>query len=237
MIALAAWLLLPPPWPVASLAAPAVPRTAAWRAPSPFQADEEAARLVAGLADRGLHAEVVREAREFLLRHAASPRAEAVRYRLAEALFQLGRHGEARAEFGALAKSPGFELAGEVQYRLGECALALGDTKGAIDSLRRAAQGPATYLHSPARFLLAEALFDSGEPGQARAAYLELLERDDTEEFEADARYALVWCAKDLRAPDEILERTEQFSRAHPDDPRRAELACLLYTSPSPRDS
>ncbi len=226
MIALAAWLLLCPTWPAAPLAVLPIPETPTrWAGPS--QEDEEAARLVAGLAERGLHAEVVREAREFLLRHAASSRAEGVRYRLAEALFQLGRHGEARAEFGALAKSPRFELAGEVQYRLGECALALGDTEGAVVSLRRAAAGPATYLHAPARFLLAEALLESGEPSQARAAYLELLERDDAEEFEADARYALVWCAKDLRAPEEIVERAEQFLRIHADDPRGAELMLL----------
>ena len=47
-------------------------------------------RFVVGLADKGLHEEVVREARSFLREHGRDEHADQVRYRLGAALYEAG---------------------------------------------------------------------------------------------------------------------------------------------------
>ncbi len=63
----------------------------------PAQDADEQYTYVAALAEKGLHDRVVREAREFLHANPNHAKAELARYRLACALFELGRRSEAES--------------------------------------------------------------------------------------------------------------------------------------------
>ena len=225
--------------PLAAAALLLLPTTGVFEAPtgvalavahapqSQADAAEEAARLVAGLAERGLHAQVIREAREFFLKHPRSPRADGVRYRLAEALFQTGRFAEAREEFARLATKGAFELPMEVQFRLGECALELGEPAQAVPCFERVLAGDAEYLAPAAGYLIGEAHSRAGDPARAELAWLALLERPDAAAHAADARYGLVWCARDLGRAEDVLTRCAAFERAEAGDDRLSEVRLL----------
>src|SRR5687768_3058737 len=90
------------------LAASRTPSATAWGAVSaaPTRADEgdEQYQFLAGLCDKGLWDLAAREGRTFLERFPRHGRSELARYRLATALFELGRRDEAAKEFATLAR-------------------------------------------------------------------------------------------------------------------------------------
>src|SRR5687768_6091178 len=96
-----------------------------WLAAAQSGADDQYA-YVAGLAEKGLHDRVVKEAESFLREHSGHPKSALARYRLACALFELHREADAATHFRELAQRSGFEFAAEVQFRLGQCELAAG---------------------------------------------------------------------------------------------------------------
>ncbi|WP_419190371.1 tetratricopeptide repeat protein [Saltatorellus ferox] len=190
--------------------------------------DEQSA-LIAGLAKRGLHDMVVKEATDFLQRFTNHARANAVRYRLADAYFELGKTREALGQYQALDRVSGFEQAMEVKFRVGMCALELGENAVAAASLKAVEASDAEYLKSPAIYLLAEALFRSEAFDEAGAAYGRVLARKDdaAAEYVRDARYGRTWSAWKSKNFDATIAAAEDFLRQHADDPQAGELAFL----------
>jgi TolA-binding protein len=180
--------------------------------------------FIAGLAEKGLHAQVVREAERFLDQHAGHPKADLARYRLATALFDLERVPEARVQFADLARVRGFEFAAEVAFRQGQCELEAGANDVAARAFERVLAGDADYLETPATFLLGEARFRAGRFDEAELRYAATLGLEDGAAHAADARHGLTWCAFRLGHYDDAVQRAAQFQRAYPEDPRVAEL-------------
>src|SRR5262245_35804829 len=118
---------------------------------------DEQYRFLAGLADKGMHEQVVREAERFLREHPRHARADHARYRLACALFERSREDQAIEQFRALSRQRGFEFEAEVAFRLGQCALHAGDCSTAAQSLARAVAAKKDYLEVPALALLGDA--------------------------------------------------------------------------------
>ena len=67
-------------------------------------ADEQYA-FIAGLAEKGMHDRVVKEAESFLAQYPKHAKADAARYRLACALFELKETEKASAQFQELARA------------------------------------------------------------------------------------------------------------------------------------
>ncbi|MEM9799676.1 MAG: tetratricopeptide repeat protein, partial [Planctomycetota bacterium] len=189
------------------------------------EGDEESA-FIAGLAERGLHEMVVREATKFLDRRARHPRAAAVRYRRASARYELGAFDESLADYRALDRVDGFEQAAEVDFRIGQCSLELGKNEEAAAAFADVRKGDADYLHVPASYLLGEALFRSGSFDEARAAYASVLKAEGKEaaEYAADARYGVVWSAWKAREIEAAVAGASEFVARHGDDPRTGEV-------------
>lgn len=204
--------------PAAPLAAPGLL--------APDDGDDEAA-FIAGLADKGLHDLVVREAQKFLGARAAHRRAPVVRYRLGNAFFELGRFDEARAQFELLEKVAGFEQADEVRFRLGQCELRREAYAAAEEDFAAVAAGKADYLKVPATFLLGEARFRGGRYPGAAEAYTAVLAAKGAENYAPDARHGLVWCAWRSKENDRTVQLAEDFLKRHAQDPRAAEVAFL----------
>ena len=80
-------------------------------------------QYIDGLHDRGLHDMVASEAGDFLDDFPGHAERERVRYRLATALFELGRRDEALPHFQRLAESGSFDYQAECALRYGQCAL------------------------------------------------------------------------------------------------------------------
>jgi TolA-binding protein len=216
-----------------SLAAPALalprgPESAPGVAsrPSADDGDDEAA-FIAGLADKKMHDMVVREATKFLERRAAHRRAPLVRYRLANALFDLGRFDEARPHFENLEKVAGFEQPDEVRFRLGQCELRRDAFAAAEEDFAAVAAGQAAYLKVPSTFLLGEARFRGGKFKEAAEAYGAVLKSAGAESYESDARHGLVWCAWRTKDGDRTVQAAEDFLKRHAADPRAGEVAFL----------
>src|SRR5580765_3422951 len=93
-------------------------------------ADEQYS-FIAGLAEKGMHERVVKEAESFLAQYPRHAKADAARYRLACALFELHDTPKATGEFKRLSSRRGFEFEAEVAFRLGQCELEVGDCAGA----------------------------------------------------------------------------------------------------------
>ena len=90
-------------------------------APNPIALDDadEQYAFIAGLAEKGMHDRVVKEAESFLAEFPKHAKASAARYRLACALFELHDTAKATAEFQRLAALRNFEFESEVAFRLG----------------------------------------------------------------------------------------------------------------------
>ncbi|MFT5733485.1 MAG: TolA-binding protein [Planctomycetota bacterium] len=190
--------------------------------------DEQSA-LIAGLAKRGLHDMVVKEGTDFLQRFTNHRRMNAVRYRLAGAYFELGKTRESLAQYQALDGVNGFEQAMEVKFRLGQCAVELGENAVAVQSLRAVEASNADYLKTPAIYLLAEALFRSESFDEAGAAYGRVLKRtdDSAAEYARDARYGRTWSAWKKKNFDGTIAGAQDFLGQHGEDPQAGELAFL----------
>lgn len=191
------------------------------------EGDEEA-QFIAGIAKRGLHDMVVREARDFLQRRASHGRAATVRYRLADALYELGRPAEALTEYRTLDRVNGFEQASEVKFRLGQCLLDTGKPSEAAEAFRAAVQGKADYLKVPAAYLMGEALFQAADYPAAKAAYNAVLGAGEAgAEYARDARYGVAWSAWKGGDLEGTVTAAEAFLKAHASDPQAGELAFL----------
>ncbi|MEM9380173.1 MAG: tetratricopeptide repeat protein [Planctomycetota bacterium] len=194
---------------------------------SPDEGDEESA-FIAGLAKRGLNDMVVREANKFLKRRPDHRRAPAVRYRLADAYYELERIEEALAQYTALEKVKGFEQGAEVRFRVGQCALELGNLDRAARAFRGVKASDAEYLRVPATYLLAEALFRAESFAEAGEAYGEVLDAGDAAgEYARDARYGLVWSAWKGGDRPGTVAAAEAFTKAHAGDAQTGEIAFL----------
>ncbi len=180
--------------------------------------------FISGLAEKGLHTQVVREAARFLAEHRDHPKADLARYRLATALFDLDRLGEAREHFALLTGVRGFRFDDEVAFRLGQCHLEAGADAPAAEAFEQVLAGDAEYLHTPARFLLGEAYFRADRYRDAADCYEATLATEGGEAHAADALQGLAWCALRLTLHDDAARVAALFIRRHPDDPRVGEL-------------
>ncbi len=197
---------------------------------------DEQYRFLAGLVDKGLHELAVTEAQAFLQAHPKHEKAALARYRLAGALWELGRREEAGREYDALARLERFEYRAEALFRSGECALARGDEARALRMFEGVLAAGQTYLVAPALFALGEAHFRARRFAEAEARYAELL-RTQPECAEAPlARRALAWCAWERGDAPETARRAREFLGAERDPERRDELALLLGEALLPSD-
>ena len=189
---------------------------------------DEEAQFIAGLAKRGLHEMVVRESRDFLRRRVAHKRASTVRYRMADALFELGNTAEALTEYKALDQVAGFEQATEVKFRLGQCLLDLGQNAEAAAAFRGAVSGNAEYLKAASSYLLGEALFRIEDWTGAREAYAGVFRATEgVAEYARDARYGVTWSAWKGGDYDATVAGAEAFLANHKDDSLVGEIAFL----------
>ena len=211
--------------PRAPLPPPPAPALGNPTAPAPWDEVEDRYQFIVGLAEKGLSDQVVREAERFLADHRGSDRADLVRYRLANALFGLGRAAEARPHFAALAALAGFRYGDEVAFRHGQCELEAQAFDAAYSAFERVRAGAAGYLHTPATFLAGEARFRAGRYGEAADLYRAVLAAEDAGDSARDARHALVWCLYRTEQHEAALGEIARYVKAHPEDERIAELA------------
>jgi TolA-binding protein len=188
---------------------------------------EEQYAYVAGLAEKGLSEQVVREAQGFLREHAAHPKADVVRYRLGCALFELQREKEAAPVFRELARRPDFELAAEVQFRLGQCLLAGGEREAAEQALARVLAAKKEYLVPPALALLAQSELARKDHEHALAHFEQLLARKDAGDYAADARCSRAWCLQRLGRAAEAAQAARGALPSAPQS-RQGEMSFLL---------
>jgi len=193
------------------------------------EAADEAAAFVVGLAAKDLHELVLKEGRAFLAAHAAHAEATLVRHLVAEAAYTLRRFEEARADFERVASVPGFAQAREARFRLGQCALELGDPRAAALAFEALIAAGADYLRPAAGFLLGEARFALREFEAAEAAYFGVLQLDEPGPYGFDAACAMCWTAKERGNLDAVVARATACLAAAPaDDVRTSALWLLL---------
>jgi tetratricopeptide (TPR) repeat protein len=192
---------------------------------------EQRYQYVAGLAERGLHEQVAKEASALLAEHPGHGRAPFTRYRLAEALFALRRFDAARLEFERLDALRDFDFAVEVDFRRGLCARELGDLDGAEGPWGEVVAAGEGYLRWPALALLGDANLRTGELDAATAAFERLLGAEGAADHGSDALHGLVWCQFRREQGDALAERAGQFLARFPGDPRRAEVWFVLGES------
>lgn len=161
----------------------------------PQDAADDQYRFLAGLAEKGLHEQVVREAESFLREHPRHAKADHARYRLACALFELKREDQALEQFKTLASKRGFEFEAEVNFRFGQCALDAGDCAAAQQALARTVALDKDYLDVPARALLGDAQLACKRYADAEQSYAAVLERDKKGDWIGDALCGLAWSA------------------------------------------
>ena len=203
------------------------PAVAAGPARAPADEADDQYAFVVGLAEKGMHDVVVREARIFLQRHPDHAKAPLARYRLASSLFELERTAEAADELRRLARRRGFEFEAEVHFRLGQCELQLERPERAAAAFARVLELDRDYLHRPAKFFFAEASFRRGDFERAERSYGEVLEAGERDEYARDSAYGLAWCAYRRGDHDAAVERIAAFLRSHPRDGASDELRLL----------
>lgn len=186
---------------------------------------EERYQFIAGLCDERQFELAVTEARAFLSEHARHPKAELARYRLACALYELGRREEARPEFTELAKRSGFEFAAEVAFRLGQCELAANRPAAAASAFERVRGSKAEYLLQPATFFLGEARLQQGDFAAAEAAFGEV---DPQGEYGREARAGLAWSAHKRGQHERASELAAQFLAADAEHALADEMCFIL---------
>jgi len=185
---------------------------------------DEQYQFVIGLAEKGLHDQVVREAEDFLGSYPDHPKAVPTRYRLADAQFKLNRLADASANFAPLAALEGFEFRAESALRLAQCQLAAESFAEAATNLELVLTLEKEYLLQPSTFLLAEAYFRGGEYEKAKARYGEVA---GVEEYTKDCLYGMTWCSYRLDQFDEAVRISGDFATRFPNDPLVHELRFL----------
>lgn len=191
---------------------------------APQGGPDEQYQFVIGLAEKGLHEQVVREANDFLASYPDHPKAVPTRYRLAAAQYSLGSLEDAAANFAPLAALEGFEFRAESGLRLAQCQLAADDFAGAATSLEVVLTLEKEYLIKPSTFLLAEAYFRGSEYAKAKQRYSEVAA---VEEYTKDSLYGMTWCSYRLKEYDEAIRIAQDFETRFAGDPLVAELQFL----------
>jgi len=199
-------------------------------APRAGDADEQYA-FIAGLAEKGMHERVVKEAQSFLAQYPRHAKADAARYRLACALFDLHDAAKATGEFEKLAARRGFEFEAEVALRLGQCRLDGGDCAAAQSSFERAITLHKDYLMAPAQWLLGEAQLRCGAIDAAEASYRAALALDADGKYAADAQAGLAWCSFKSKKFDDAAERARKLLDRSTISERTDEMRFLLGES------
>ena len=204
------------------------------RAAAAMDAGDDQYRYLVGLVDKGLYELAAEEAQAFLRAHPRHEKATLARYRLATALFELGRREESAPHYEALAGGAGFEYRTEALFRLGQCRLDAERFDDAERAFAAVVDGPQDYLRGPATFLAGEAALRAGRPAEARARYEALLERFPDSEHAADAERGLCWCAfqeGDAAATIRLAERFLGRRREHASGPEILVLLGEAYLS------
>jgi TolA-binding protein len=189
---------------------------------------EEQYRYLVGLLDKDMHELAIEEARAFLRDHARHEKSALVRYRLADALWELGRHEEAAREYEVLARLERFEYRAECLFRGGEAARARGDAARARTALTAVLDCGQGYLVPPALLVLAELEFQARRFGEAEARYRALLEEHAASAEASHARLGLVWCALERGDAAESARRARAFLHEERAPEQRDELRLLL---------
>ena len=204
-------------------------RTAALLASLLFAPDaaDDQYQFIVGLADKGMHKLVITEAEDFLRKHPRHERKDLVRYRLAAALYETDRAGEAAPHFRALASKRGFRYEAEAAFQLGQCETAAKRFDDAIDAFTRVLELDKDYLHAPATFQIGEAAFQKGDHQEAAKRYRTLLQVDGDGEYARDARYGLAWTEYRLKQYDVATRTIDTFLSKHPRDALSSELRFL----------
>jgi TolA-binding protein len=210
----------------------AAPSAAFARATPPAAQDASANdqyNYIAGLFEKGFHELVVPEAKKFLAAHPDHERATLVRYRLGQSLFELKKYDEARAELVKLEPTPnGFEYGVEVSFRLGQCALNLGQGAEAARRFDKIANsGSDHYLVPAAAFFAGEAHFKAGDFASAAKAYA-LAVPQEKSEYARGALYGLCWSLYKAGQFEPATDSLRLFLKRHPDDAAAAEMQFLL---------
>ena len=193
-------------------------------------ADEQYA-FISGLAEKGMHERVVKEAESFLAQYPRHAKADAARYRLACALFELHDSNKASAEFQRLAKLRGFEFETEVAFRLGQCELEAGDCANAEEAFRKVVESKKDYLAAPAQWLLGEAQLRCEHYDAAEGSYRAALAADSAGKYAGDSVAGLAWCAFKQKQFDAAVERARSYLDRLPKGERADELRFLLGES------
>ena len=191
---------------------------------APQGGPDEQYPFVIGLAEKGLHEQVIREAEDFLGSYPDHQKAVPTRYRLAAAQYSLGRLADAATNFTPLAALEGFEFRAESGLRLAQCQLAADQFTEAAASLETVLILEKEYLLKPSTFLLAEAYFRGGEYEKAKKRYVEVA---GVEEYTKDSLYGMTWCAYRLQDYDEAVRIANDFAGRFGNDPLVAELMFL----------
>jgi TolA-binding protein len=184
---------------------------------------------IAGLFEKGFHELVIAEAKKFLAAHPEHPRVPLVRYRLGQSLFESKKFEEARTELGKLEPPPkDFEFALEVSFRLGQCALELGQTAEAARRFDQiAATGANHYLAPAANYFAGEAHFKLNEFPAAAKAYAATV-KDEKSEYARGALYGLCWSLYKAGEFAPAADSLQLFLQRHPKDAAVAEMQFLL---------
>ncbi len=184
---------------------------------------------LARLAERGLHAEVVREGETFLRAHKDSAEADVARYRMGCSLLALGRDRTALEMLEPLAANEKFEFAAESGVRAAEAALRAGDAQRADALLGRALSKARGATRESALLLRARTRLTLGRHADASADAQAARDGATAPERKREAALLGAWC--DLRggnaAAAESTARTLVADR-EADADEKAEARVLL---------
>ena len=189
---------------------------------------DEQYRFLAGLVEKQMYELAVDEGKKFLREHPDHAKSALARYRLAGALYELGRTEEAAKEYEVLAKDGAFEYRAEALFRSGECALARGDVARARTAFEAVLAAGQDYLHAPALFFLGESAFAARDLDEAARRYEELLREHPDSENAARARRSLVWCAWGKGDVDTTVRLARAFLQRSGDPALADEVRVLL---------
>lgn len=184
-------------------------------------------QYVVGLAEKGLHDRVVKEAESFLAEHPRHAKTDLARYRLAASLFELKREKDALPHLRELAQRTGFELESEVLFRLGQCELSAERFDAAATAFERVLALGKDYLREPSTWMLGEARLRAKDYAAAQKHYAAVIAMAPQGTYAADAACGLAWCAYRLGRPAEALERIESALDRIGDGERGSEMAFL----------
>lgn len=196
------------------------------------EADDQYQFLV-GLCDKQMFELAVKEGEGFLRDHAGHPKEDLARYRLASALFEIGRKTDAAKHYEKLSARRDFEYAPESAFRLAQCRLESKDLDGAkkaLDVVMRASAAK-DYLVAPAAFLLGEVAFQQNDFVTAEASYTKALEKEPDGANAKSARYGVAWSRFRNQDFSGAIAAIGAFLKKHGDDELAGEMRFLLGES------